>query len=278
MIHLLRILLFYCISVGVLQAQTIYSTTSLHKIGASSLGRTDANLFVADVWSSVNAIANISKAKHMSAGVSHRMAHQSFALSTFNFSSIIPTRKIHLATSFQKFGDADFNEQSVTLGIGKKVGIIRLGGSLNFNQIGGGTIRRLHAVTFNFGVNTQLNEKLELSFHGQNILNEGYAVDELELTIPSIFRFGIAYTIDQSIHLSTLIEKESDQSFVSRSAITYQLMDHFRIYSGITFPSVRIGLGSQLRYKRWLMDYAFQVHQVLGWTHAFSLCYTIKKS
>ncbi|KXX68240.1 hypothetical protein [Flammeovirga sp. SJP92] len=261
-----------------LQGQTIYSTTSLHKIGASSLGRTDANLFVADVWSSVNAVANISKVKETSAGLSHRMTHQAFALSTFNFSAVLPTRKLHFATSFQKFGDSDFNEQSVAFGLGKKIGIVRLGGSLNFYQIGGATIRRLHAMTFNLGVNTTLSEHVELSFHGQNILSEGYSVDELELSIPSIFRFGIAYKVDQFLQLNTMIEKESDQYLTSRSSVEYQLTDHFRIYTGITFPFLRIGLGSQLYYKRWLIDYAFQVHQVLGWTHAFSLCYSLRKS
>ncbi|WP_156152279.1 hypothetical protein [Flammeovirga sp. OC4] len=278
MIHVLQIVILYCISIGIMQAQSIYSTSSLHKIGASSLGRTDANLFVDDVWSSVNAIANISTLKNTTVGVSHRLPHHALALSTFGFSSILPTRKFHLSASFQKFGDADFNEQSIVLGVGKKIGIVRLGGSLNFYQVGGETIRRLNAMTFNFGINTILSEYIILSFHGHNILNESYAVDELQIPISSVYRFGIAYKMDQSIHLSTQIEKEMDQLLTSRSTISYQLTDLFKIYSGITFPSVRIGAGSQLNYKHWIFDYAFQVHQVLGWTHAFSLSYVISKS
>lgn len=276
---LLRICLFFFFSIGQIQAQIIYAPSLLQRNGAVSLSKADANLFLKDSWSAVNAIANISKIENPTFGMTHQWTNQLLSLSTIGFSSVIPLKKITLSAVIQRFGDADFNEQNLSIGIGHSMGIIRLGGSLQLYQVGGDFLRRLSTVTFNLGINTVLSNNLEMSFHAHNVFNEGYEINEQDkVLIPSLYSLGINYKVDDKLNLTSQVEKESYQSVISRVSISYQLSEYLVLHSGVALLPLKMALGFSVLLNKWKIDYGVQVHQILPWSHAFSLSYEIEKS
>lgn len=255
--------------------QTLYSTTSLHHNGATSLGRVDANLFERDVWSSINAIANTSYLKESEIGVTHRWNNQQIGFSTYGLAAVIPLPKVNLFSSIQRFGDDIFHEQSFGIGISHQLGIIRMASSLNHYQLGGDFLRRLNALTINFGINTQLSDQLELSFHAHNIFNASYSNEDVLITVPSLFSVGIAYSIDDDLKLTTQIDKETYQEFYSKTSLSYRMSKYLEICTGVGLYPLKLGTGFKLDLRKWNLGYGVLIHQILPWSHAFSLSFNL---
>ncbi|AZQ60724.1 hypothetical protein EI427_00420 [Flammeovirga pectinis] len=259
------------------QAQDPYSTGTLFSFGASSMGMGNASMFTVDTWSSVNAIGRTSQLDNPSIAIGHNYSFQELSLSTKGVAAVFPFKHFVLSTSFLRFGDAVLSEQDISVGIAHQIGIVEMGLGTSWRQVGGNYLNHLSALLVHYHLVAHLSDYFSIGLNLKNIGQNNYEVGEFGADISSLYALGFEYKIDDELRFVTEINKLKYHDLSYKIGLEYSLHKSIIIRGGTTLFPVDIYLGTTVLYKYWSFDYAFATDDIFGWSHQFSLEYTITK-
>lgn len=151
----------------------------------------------------------------------HGLGVFGFVLSNFSFD----------AFTEQKFGFAYARDLFSNLAVGAQLDYL----STRIDGFGSQS-----AVTFEIGVQSRINEKLQIGAHI-------FSPVQAELTdgdeIPSKYNFGLRYSANEFIDAIIEVEKIIDEEFSINAGVQYQLIDRMYLNLGSSTNPTRISFG-----------------------------------
>ncbi len=275
----LRFWIYACLLLGVLLffSQLAGAQTGNNPTGSRQAALGGSSLVLADVWASFNNPARLANLTGISVGLNYE---NRFMLKDLGFNSIaaaFPVRPGVLALAVRQFGGQFYNETFAGIAFGRKFGSrftagVRLDGyhiRLAENY-GSRTV-----VSFAAGFSASLNSNLEFGAALFNPLKVNAAKDYDE-TLPSVFRAGLAYKIDQD--LVVLLEAEKDIRYkpTLRSGIEYRVIDIFALRGGIATNPSSLSFGFGLFLGRFTLDVSTVKHEILGYSPNVAIIWEAK--
>ena len=125
--------------------------------------------------------------------------------------------------------------------------------------------------TGNVGLQVNLAEPLWLGVHLFNPFRIRRNTGEY---FPTLLKAGFSYRASAKVLLSGEAEKDIDFPLRWKGGLEYQLLEALALRAGFSTQPVQGTFGAGILWKKGLrLDFAFQWHQVLGWTPAFSVIY-----
>ena len=129
-------------------------------------------------------------------------------------------------------GDADYNEQSITIGYGKHLGKLDIGIEFEYQQDRAAGYESIRFISSGTGIRYQVNEKM---FFGCEL---GLPLSGMTGKInperaPLFYRMGFGYNLMSDVSLTGQIEKQSGQPLTISGYLQYRYSDHFSFLFGI---------------------------------------------
>ncbi len=199
-------------------------------------------------------------------------------LNSYLFAAALPFDKIGtFGLALNYFGFSDYNEQKIGLNYARKLAKnFSLGVQLDYLGTRIPNYGVAHAVTVELGILAKLNEKVRLGAHVYNPVNAKIGPDD---RLPTLFSLGLSYEPSKKVFLSAQLDKDIyNHPFIGRFGLEYRPIDAFYIRAGVSAAALAqasFGIGVNLQQLR--IDFATSFHQVLGFTPAFSLSYSLQK-
>jgi hypothetical protein len=199
-------------------------------------------------------------------------------MNSYLFAAALPYDKIGtFGLSINYFGFSDYNEQKIGLNYARKLAKnFSMGVQLDYLGTSIPNYGTAHSVTVEIGILAKLNDKVRLGAHAYNPVNS--KVGTLD-RLPTVFSLGMTYEPSKKVFLSAQLDKDIyNHPFVGRFGLEYKPIDVLYIRAGVSAAALAqasFGLGLNLQQLK--IDFATSYHQVLGFTPALSIIYSIKK-
>jgi hypothetical protein len=178
--------------------------------------------------------------------------------------------KITLGLGISQFGFDLYREQKLGLGIAMNINSsLQLGLTFRYQQIKIKNYGEADSFTLDAGWVFDVSPKTKISGSFQNIPRA--TIGQNHQPLPQILRMGIQYQPIEQVH--TFAELYKDISFKPecRFGIEIKAVESLFLRVGITKKPARFTGGFGLNIFSLQVDYGFNHHQVLGYTHAVGL-------
>jgi len=253
-------------------------------IGARSAGMANASVTISDLWSVHHNQAGLARLEKIAAGIYYE---NKFLLSELGLKAAavaIPvgddqgTRGV-FGISMSFFGYSLYNDTKVGLAYSKSFGdkfsagiqldylSTRIGGDFDYGKKG--------SVVVEGGIQAQLSDNLSIGAHLFNPTRAKIA-DYDDERVPTIIRIGVDYTFSEKVFVSIETEKDIDFKPVYKAGLEYRAIEELYLRAGISTNPTLNTFGFGLNLKQFTFDFAFSIHQVLGFSPQLSLTYKLK--
>ncbi len=252
-------------------SQSIYAPT-----GSRAIGLGDASVTLSGFWSSFHNTAGISGSETIQAGVSYE---NRFGMEGLNFMAAGVTAPLYTGNLFVgafRFGDELYNEHKLSLGYAMQMGIIQLGGRLNYLQYQVLDFGTKNTYSIDFGGIATITPQLIVGAQALNISQSNIS-DQDEQTVPTLLKFGISYKPKDYFMVNTEIEKDLQKNPLFKIGAEYNFLDNFFLRSGIQSVGFQSFYGLGFKYLSLQWDYALSNHPELGMSHSISMQYSLRK-
>jgi len=245
------------------------------QMGARSSGIGYATSGLSDEWSLFNNPGGLGKIEQINTAFAYEVrpllkgANRLAAL--FNN----PMKWGALAAGLFRLGDDLYNEQTLTLGFGNKIGIASLGVRGNLIQYHANGFGISRAISFDFGGIAQLTERLYVNAYINNLTQSTIGEDRQPL--PTRLTAGLAYRPEKHIYLATELSKELDYSTTWRTGIEYSFQQKAFFRTGFNLKPNAAFFGLGIHKKKIKIDYAVQLNPLTGAAHQASASYWFTK-
>ncbi|MBK6264648.1 hypothetical protein JKA74_06335 [Marivirga sp. S37H4] len=252
-------------------SQSIYAP-----IGGRAIGMGDASVTISDLWAGFQNTAGISQSDKFEVGANYenRYGMDGFNFMALGISSPIPSGNAFIGVF--RFGDEFYNEHKVSLGYATEIGIIQLGGRANYLQyqiMGFGT---KGTYSIDFGGIANLTPQLVIGAQALNI-TQSVLSNEDSQAVPTLLKFGASYRPKAYFMLNTEIEKDIQKKSLMKIGAEYNFLEKFYLRSGVQSGSFQTFYGLGFKYLSLQWDYALSNHPELGFSHAISMQYALRK-
>lgn len=184
----------------------------------------------------------------------------------------LPTRAGVFGINLHYFGFEAYNEQRMGLLYARQVfENTYLGVGLDFLNTRIPDFGSQFHVTGDAGLQIQLAEPLWIGAH---LFNPFRIQRDNGEYYPTLLRIGFSYLASDKLALSGEAEKDIDFPLRWKGGVEYQYIEALALRAGFSTQPVQATFGTGLAWKSGLrLDFAFQWHQILGITPAFSAIY-----
>ncbi len=268
--------LFFCFGFWATSAAFAQTDPLTQAHGARSQGMGNVRLHLFDSWAYFNNIGALDRLEEseISAGFDHRFGLQE--LSTVDLSLGWKSNFGTFGLGISRFGGKLFNQQLVGLGFSNTLGIVSLGGKIDWFQtqiegFGSGS-----ALIFSLGGVAELGPRFFLGANFTN-LNRGRISQNNEQRLPTTVQMGISYLPNEAFRILAELEKDLEFDPVFKVGIEYQLQKWIILRTGISSTPARLSFGLGLRKNQFGFDYAYGQNSALGRTHHLSLVFKMGK-
>ncbi len=274
-LYFILILFFFTFFIGV---KSVHSFEGFSPTGARTAAMGNSSVSLTDFWSVQNNPAGMAGYAHFAAGIAYQNRFLMKELALKSAAIIAPVNFGVLGVSFNQFGYELYNENKIGLAYARSFGkVLRMGVQLDYlsaNFAEG--YENGSAITFEFGVQAQINEKLTAGAYIFNPIKAKLS-SKTDERIPVVLRFGLSYLFTPELLGTAEIEKNFDNEASIRGGLEYYVVQKFFVRAGIvTQPNIlTFGAGMDLGPVR--LDLAAGVHQVLGSTIQASLVFNFRK-
>ena len=202
-------------------------------------------------------------------------------LSTLGFGAVLPVSE-DLTTGFTiaRFGDKLYNELAIGMGAGHRIGRVSLGLKINYlqNAVNAPSlIISRKALAFEFGGIVQFTSDFSFGAHIFNMTQSSYSGD-FGNKVPTVLRAGFLYKPQKNVYLSAEVDKNTDLPFSVKAGLEYQIWRNLYLRTGLSSRPLANHFGAGFKGGKFYVDYAVHTHPQLGWSHHFSLGYSLWKS
>jgi hypothetical protein len=266
-ILLITIIFFYP-----LQAQAAFdnygNSARSMSLGNASIAMTDEP---ASVLSNPGALGFL---QHKGVQASLSRLYDLDELSEKEFYLALPLGSVSLGGAIYMFGKTDYYQEMIltlafsyrllnSFSVGSNLKYMRASFSPEYDD--------LSAVSVDLGSVCRINNKVQLGFIVRN-LNQPEIVSGSQ-DIPTNFCFGLAvFPFDEATLLLDVLyeERYKEQLYLGQEI---NLLQNFPLRFGIQTSPARYAFGFGLKWEKFIMDYAYSNHSVLGDTHKISFLY-----
>ena len=192
----------------------------------------------------------------------------------------LPTTSGIFGLSLSYFGYSQYHESKIGLAYARSFGE-RLSVGVQFNYmytfVGGSYSNAAGNVGLELGVIYEILPGLNAGAHIFNPTRAKIAaVDGLyDEYIPTIIRFGMAYSFSEHVIVSLESEKDIDRKPVFKAGIEYQIADRFFVRGGIGTNPTQNAFGFGLHTGSFTIDLSSSFHHVLGYSPQASIIYEL---
>jgi len=269
------LVLFWSVSPGILAQNPPFS------IGARSWAIGNATVAGSDYMSSSSNVAGLG-------GLSECVAFSTYdshfgfeGINTLGFGAVLPVSE-DLTTSFtiQRFGDKLYNELAAGIGAGHRIGRVSLGIKINYlqNAVNAPSlIISRKALVVEFGGIVQFATNFSFGAHLFNMTQAHYSGDYGN-KVPTVLRAGFLYKPLKTIDLSAEVDKNTDLPLAIKGGLEYQVWKNIYLRTGLSARPLTNHFGFGLKGGKFYADYAVHSHPQLGWSHHFSLGFSLWKA
>jgi hypothetical protein len=197
-------------------------------------------------------------------------------LSPIGVGFIQPTKSGVFGFSLQHFGFSAFRQQKLGVALARRFSEkLDVGIQLDYIHLQAPNYGNAHLVTFEIGCNTLITKDLTLAVFVYNPLAVRLGSEE---PTPSVFRLGMAYTVNPYVIIALELEKTLIDSANFSFGLDYKITDLVSVRCGYSSLPARFSFGFGYTWnKNFVMDFGL-VHQALvGSVPAVSLTYLFGK-
>ncbi|MEB2785401.1 hypothetical protein [Algoriphagus persicinus] len=253
-----------------LQAQTD-PLTQVH--GARSQGMGNLRVHGLDAWSYFNNPGGLAKleASAISAGYDSR-----FGLTELRSVDLVAAWRVKAGTlgfGISRYGGKLFNQQSLGLAFANQLGIVSVGGKLEWFQTQIEGFGSGNSIIFSLGGIADLSSTFSIGASISN-LNRSKISRDSETRLPTGVSLGILYTPISQLQIHLEVEKDIQIKPVVKAGLEYGINDWVFLRTGINSNPSKLFFGLGLESNRFTLDYAYGQNQALGNTHHLSLGYS----
>lgn len=242
---------------------------------AAAMGTT--TVMLNDFWSGINNQASLAYYKSMAAGIYYENRFLLKELSLKGAAFVLPTKSGTFSMSNSYFGYRLFYQNklgvsySIPFGKNFAAGIQLDWLSLHLGENYGNK----NALTFEVGLLGKISEHLQAGVHIFNPTNTKLS-DYQNERIPTVINAGLAYDFSGKVLLCAEAEKNVYERMNIKAGIEYHFVSLAYLRAGISTQPSLATFGIGLDIKKFKIDIAGSVHQMLGFSPQISLVYQFK--
>ena len=265
----IRILICCLLATSTLYAQNLPTST-----GARSFGLGNTSTTLSDPFSVFNNISGISEVKNKSVFIAYDNRFGILELQSVSSGYIHPVSFGTFGISFFRFGDELFNQQVLGIGYADKIGIISLGGKINYYQTNIEGFGSKGGIILEFGAQAQILPELSFGTRLFN-LNQAELVsnDRFTEVLPTVIEVGIAYQPIDDLKLNIQIDKDVDREVNFKAGIELNIIEEVVIRTGFNTQPMTSFFGVGFKKKTFVIDYSTRINSNLGLSHHASVSY-----
>jgi hypothetical protein len=266
--NLIPILLLFTVQI---HAQSIYAPVSSRVIGMG-----DAAVTMEGHWASFQNTAGITTTERIQAGLTYE---NRFGMTGMDFMGVGMTGELpfgHLAINAFRFGDELYNEHKLSLGYATQLGIIKLGGRVNYLQYHVMDFGTNATYSVDFGGIATITPQLIVGAQALNITQSTLQSSE-EQRVPTLLKLGISYRPRDYFMLNAEIEKDILKPAVLKLGAEYNFLEKFYLRTGVNSGSFQSFYGLGFEYLDFQWDYALSNHAALGFSHSVSMQFKLRR-
>ncbi len=264
-----KILTLTCITLCVLN--NAFSQGINGVMGAESGMVGGCNALLSNAFSVVNNPAAISDLKKWQTGVFGEKRFGQKELGTSNFSIAVPNKWVDFGAAVNLFGFDKFSQQRFLLAASKKLApTFSLGVQINYLNTAISEYGNAGAWVLGAGVYYQPVSKIKVAFAIFNP-NQQQLSNKVSDKVPTYARFGVSYRVNEKVDVLVETEQALEQKTIFRSGIKYHVNKRIAFAVGASSQPVLFTFGTMVQTNKVAIDFAAQVHQILGVIPQFSL-------
>ncbi|WP_111612195.1 PorV/PorQ family protein [Algoriphagus yeomjeoni] len=263
-------LIFFCFLFCLPFISTAQTDPHTQVHGARSQGMGNLRVHGMDTWSYFNNPGGLAKleSSEIAAGSDLR-----FGLKELSSVDLVGAWKVNAGTlgfGISRYGGKLFNQQSLGVAFANQLGIVSVGGKLEWFQtqiegFGSGS-----SVIFSLGGMAELSPNFSVGASISN-LSRSKLSKYSETRLPTGVSLGIFYTPISQLQIHLEVEKDIQIKPIVKAGIEYGIREWIFLRTGINSNPSRLFFGLGLRSKSMSLDYAFGQNQALGITNHLSL-------
>jgi len=273
MIHRFKIL-FSCLSLFLtLQLETIGQSNISYIGGAYNTSMAGGSTMFSGVESIYFNPAGLTSLENIGFDISYNRRYNLNELATVSLAGAKKIGKNAVGISVSRFGYSAYSESRAGISYARKLFTnVSIGGSFhylgyNIDKFGSAT-----RFTFDFGVQSEINEKLHL---GAYIFNPGSISLNDEQDVPSRIGIGLKYLASKKASIYLDASKTIDRDIDFKFSVDYKLAESFSLRGGANVTQSSIHFGPAYHMKNGLSivgGYSFDNR--LGHSTGLSISYT----
>lgn len=267
--------LVFCGLLLIFKSNLTHASGEPFPIGAKSWGIGNATAALADRNAVFNNPAGLGFLKENFVSTSYHARYNIAGLQTLSLSGNYDTKFANIGLGVERFGDKLYNEQKLSLGIGKSMNRVSLGLKVSYFQAAIENFASKNTLLTEFGVMTKLSSTLQVGFHAYNLTGAKLFASQ---QIPTVLRLGLSFTPTKQILLVAEAEKNLELPTLIKAGLEYQIVKNFYLRTGLTSKLNNAHFGFGFQSKQFIFDYALSSHSALGFSNHLSISYQIGKS
>jgi hypothetical protein len=260
----LYLILLLC-NIYKVNSQSIYQT-----IGSENIGIANCTANTENIWSGFHNSAGLAAINNTEFSTHFNVFYGEIGLLSSAAALAVPIKSGVFFLGAYRFGNSIYNEHKLSLAYGSKLGIIQLGGRINYLQYQIQDFGSLKSYSIDFGVQAAITSQLSIGAYANNV-SRAALNKEQQIYIPSLLYIGIKYTPISYFKFYLEVEKNIALKAAFKSGLSYQLQNKWYFSSGIRIDSWESFYGTGFRFLKLNFNYAFQLHPILGSSHAVDL-------
>jgi hypothetical protein len=259
---------FFCILSSSAKSQSFLSPVSLVYLKTNAYSSQ-----VNDAFSSSTNQAALASVKNLSVGFYAERRFMLADLSSYSFALAVPGSSGSFALTANCFGSSAYNESSLGLAYGRKLGKIDVGAQFNYCQFRIEGYGSASTVNVEAGIMLHLNDQLQTGFHIYNPTRASIGKNEDE-RLPIICSFGVGYDVSEKVFIGADIQKVEDQPVDVNAALQYAFESKLFARVGVATATSTFYFGAGFFWNGLRIDVTASLHPTLGITPGMLLLYS----
>jgi hypothetical protein len=240
-------------------------------LGATAHGLGNVNTCTEDAWSVFNNPGGLAASREITIASTYKLLP---AASGFNQMAALVTlpegESISFGLGLFSTGDKLYNEQSIALAVGHRMGHTSLGLRTNLLQFSAEGFGSRTALSISCGGITQITQRLSIGAYIHH-LNQPHFTEAKDQRIPAVMALGLSFKTTDQTTLFAELEKDVRYNPLWRLGMEYRPVRALTVRSGVNLYPGHFFLGLGLHHRQLNMDYAMQYGSAVGLLHQLSL-------
>lgn len=266
-----------CFSIFTWASTNLFSQIANLPTGAQTAGMAGASVAYENMWAAFNNPAMLARMESIHAGVNYENRFLFRELGISSITAVLPTQPGVLGLAFSQFGSTLYSQSFLGIAFGRNFGE-RLQAGIRLDA-------RHTRLAEDYGQRTDLS--FALGF-GANLTSELVlaavlfnpvrikAAQDFDEYLPSIYRAGLAYRIENNLIITVEAEKDMRYKPLFRAGLEYRYKEIASVRAGIGTNPLNHAFGFGFNFGSFLFDIAAVRHEVLGYSPQASVIWVSK--